>query len=60
MDNLESKMEEMEKSNKSNEAIVTEDAVGALHVQSKNTETKDMNICYSSNNTMVNLGVEIH
>ncbi len=53
-------MEEMEKSNKSNEAIVTEDAVGALHVQSKNTETKEMNICYSSNNTMVNLRVEIH
>ncbi|KAL1257364.1 hypothetical protein QQF64_010608 [Cirrhinus molitorella] len=53
LDSLESKMEEMKQSNKSNQAIVTEDAVGLLHVQAKNTETKDINICYFSNNAMV-------
>ncbi|XP_016144899.1 G-protein coupled receptor 56-like [Sinocyclocheilus grahami] len=53
LDNLESKMEEMEKSNKSNAAIVMGDVIGLLHVQAKNTETKDINICYSSNHTMV-------
>ncbi|XP_058605683.1 adhesion G-protein coupled receptor G5-like isoform X2 [Onychostoma macrolepis] len=53
LDNLESQMEEMEKSNKSSEAIVTEDGVGFLHVQAKNTETKDINICYSSDHAMV-------
>ncbi|XP_016361890.1 adhesion G-protein coupled receptor G2-like [Sinocyclocheilus anshuiensis] len=46
-------MEEMEKSNKSNAAIVMGDVIGLLHVQAKNTETKDINICYSSNHTMV-------
>ncbi|KTG31020.1 hypothetical protein cypCar_00041831, partial [Cyprinus carpio] len=46
-------MEAMEKSNKSNAAIVMEDAVGLLHVQAKNTETKEINICYSSNHAMV-------
>ncbi|XP_050959306.1 adhesion G-protein coupled receptor G1-like [Labeo rohita] len=53
LDNLESKMEEMEKSNKTNEMIVTKDAVGLIYIQAKNTETKDINICYSSNHTMV-------
>ncbi|XP_016414722.1 adhesion G-protein coupled receptor G2-like [Sinocyclocheilus rhinocerous] len=51
--NLESKMEEMEKSNKSNAMIVTEDGVGFLHVQAKNRETKDINICYSSDHATV-------
>ncbi len=45
----------MEKSNKSNAAIVMEDVIGLLHVQAKNSETKDINICYSSNHAMVNL-----
>ncbi len=53
-------MEEMEKSNKSNAAIVMGDVIGLLHVQAKDRETKDINICYSSNNAMVNLQVEIH
>lgn len=48
-------MEEMEKSNKSNAAIVMGDVIGLLHVQAKNIETKDINICYSSNHAMVNL-----
>ncbi|XP_016365714.1 adhesion G-protein coupled receptor G2-like [Sinocyclocheilus rhinocerous] len=53
LSSLESKMEEMEKNNKSNEAIVTTDAVGLLHVQAKNTETKEINICFSSDHAVV-------
>ncbi|XP_043088293.1 adhesion G-protein coupled receptor G6-like [Puntigrus tetrazona] len=53
LNNLEPKMEELEKSNKSDAMIVTEDGVGFLHVQAKNTETKDINICYSSDDAMV-------
>ncbi|XP_058604243.1 adhesion G-protein coupled receptor G1-like [Onychostoma macrolepis] len=53
LDNLESQMEEMEKSNKSNAMIVTENGAGFLYVQAKNTETKDINICYSSDHATV-------
>ncbi|RXN05603.1 adhesion G- coupled receptor G2-like protein [Labeo rohita] len=60
LDNLESKMEEMEKTNKSSEPIVTGEAVGLLHVQAKNTETKDINICYSSNHAMIQDHMNIH
>ncbi|XP_058606047.1 adhesion G-protein coupled receptor G2-like isoform X2 [Onychostoma macrolepis] len=51
--NLESKMEEMEKSNTSNAIIFMEDGVGFLYVQAKNTETKDINICYFSDHATV-------
>ncbi|KAI2654049.1 Adhesion G-protein coupled receptor G6 [Labeo rohita] len=53
LNKLESKMEEMEKSNKTNETIVIGDALGLLYVQAKNTETKDIYICYSSNQVTV-------
>ncbi|RXN05599.1 adhesion G- coupled receptor G2-like protein [Labeo rohita] len=46
-------MEEMENSNKSSEIFVMKDAVGLIYVQAKNTETKDIYICYSSNQAMV-------
>ncbi|XP_056308626.1 adhesion G protein-coupled receptor G3-like, partial [Danio aesculapii] len=46
-------MEEMEKSNKSSVPIVIGDAVGVLHVQAKDMETKDIDICYSSNKAKV-------
>ncbi|XP_042609845.1 adhesion G-protein coupled receptor G1-like, partial [Cyprinus carpio] len=52
LDNLEYKMEEMEKSNKSNAMIVMGDVIGLVHVQAKNTETKEINICYSSEHAM--------
>ncbi|XP_058605957.1 adhesion G-protein coupled receptor G2-like [Onychostoma macrolepis] len=49
---LESKMEEMEKNNISKAGIVMGDAIGLLHVQAKNTKTKD--ICYSSDEDIIN------
>ncbi|XP_043088273.1 adhesion G-protein coupled receptor G2-like [Puntigrus tetrazona] len=52
LDNLQLKMEEMEKNNKSNAEIVMGDVIGLLHVQAKNTETKDIKICYSLNHAM--------
>ncbi|XP_016117648.1 adhesion G-protein coupled receptor G2-like [Sinocyclocheilus grahami] len=53
LNSLKSKKEEMEKSNTSNAAIVMGDVIGLLHVQDKNTETKD--ICYSSEKDMINV-----
>uniref|UniRef100_A0A9J7XTI6 Adhesion G-protein coupled receptor G2-like n=1 Tax=Cyprinus carpio carpio TaxID=630221 RepID=A0A9J7XTI6_CYPCA len=52
LDNLESKMEEMEKNNKNNAMIVMGDVIGLVHVQAKNTETEEINICYSSEHVM--------
>ncbi|XP_026142498.1 uncharacterized protein LOC113117792 isoform X1 [Carassius auratus] len=53
LDKLGSKLEEMEKNNTSNAAIVMGDVIGLVHVQAKNTETKEINICYSSDQAMV-------
>ncbi|XDV43809.1 hypothetical protein PO909_012213 [Leuciscus waleckii] len=46
LNNLKTKMEEMEKNNISKEVIVMGDVIGLLHIQAKNTETRDT--CYSS------------
>ncbi|XP_051724443.1 adhesion G-protein coupled receptor G6-like isoform X19 [Ctenopharyngodon idella] len=54
MEKMDSLVEEMEKSNKSNAAIVMGDIIGVLQRQAKNTESKDIQICYSSNQNMMN------
>ncbi|XP_056332392.1 adhesion G-protein coupled receptor G5-like [Danio aesculapii] len=46
----------MEKNNKSNVMIAKGNITGLLHIQDRNTETKDITICYCSNNTMVIMG----
>ncbi|XP_073784074.1 adhesion G-protein coupled receptor G5-like isoform X2 [Danio rerio] len=43
----------MKKNNESNVMINKGNITGLLHIQDTNTETKDITICYSSNNTMV-------
>ncbi|XP_026142491.1 adhesion G-protein coupled receptor G1-like [Carassius auratus] len=53
LNSLKSKIEEMLQSNTSNVAIVMEDVIGLLHIQDKNTETKD--ICYSSKEDVINV-----
>ncbi|KAF4101830.1 hypothetical protein G5714_016630 [Onychostoma macrolepis] len=53
LNNLKSKIEEMEKNNKSTAAIVMGDVIGLLHVQATNTEAKD--ICYSSDEDVINI-----
>ncbi|XP_016144900.1 adhesion G-protein coupled receptor G2-like [Sinocyclocheilus grahami] len=55
LEKVESLVELMEKSNKSNAAIVMGDVIGVLQRQPKNTETKDINICYSSSQNMINV-----
>lgn len=57
---MDSLVEEMEKSNKSNAAIVMGDIIGVLQRQAKNTESKDIQICYSSNQNMMNVRPEKH
>ncbi len=56
----ESLVEQMEKSNKTNAAIVMGDVIGILQTQPKNTETKDINICYSSNQNLINVRPKKH
>ncbi|CAM4642206.1 unnamed protein product [Leuciscus chuanchicus] len=53
LDNLESKMEEMERNNISNAHIVMGDVIGLIHIQDKNTETRDT--CYSSDLNRINV-----
>ncbi|XP_016104510.1 adhesion G-protein coupled receptor G2-like [Sinocyclocheilus grahami] len=55
LDKVESLVEQMEKSNKTNAAIVMGDVIGVLQRQPKNTATKDINICYSSSQNMINV-----
>ncbi len=50
----------MEKSNKTNAAIVMGDVIGILQIQPKKNETKDINICYSSNQNLINVRPEKH
>ncbi|XP_050989326.1 adhesion G-protein coupled receptor G2 isoform X5 [Labeo rohita] len=52
MNKMESKMEEMTKYNISKAGIIMGDAIGVLHLQAKNTKTKD--ICYSSDEDIIN------
>ncbi|XP_050959084.1 adhesion G-protein coupled receptor G2-like [Labeo rohita] len=53
LDNLESTMKEMEEKKNPNETVVIGHASGLLYVQAKNTETKDIYICYSSNQATI-------
>ncbi|XP_073784081.1 adhesion G-protein coupled receptor G1 isoform X2 [Danio rerio] len=54
LDFLESDMmDNMENNNESNAMIVMGNVTGILQIQDTNTQTEDMTICYSSNNTMV-------
>uniref|UniRef100_A0A8C1ZLB2 Uncharacterized protein n=1 Tax=Cyprinus carpio TaxID=7962 RepID=A0A8C1ZLB2_CYPCA len=55
LEKLESLVEQMEKSNKTNAAIVMGDVIGVLQRQPKNTATKDINICYSSSQNLINV-----
>ncbi|XP_067310870.1 adhesion G-protein coupled receptor G2-like [Pseudorasbora parva] len=55
LDNMTSLVEQMEKNNKSNAAIVMGDVIGVLQRQAKNTESKDIQICYSPNQNMINV-----
>ncbi|XP_067223042.1 adhesion G-protein coupled receptor G2-like [Chanodichthys erythropterus] len=50
-DTLKTKMLEMEKNNISSARIVIGDVIGLLHIQPKNTETKES--CYSSDQDMI-------
>ncbi len=58
MDKMESLVEQMEKSNKTNAAIVMGDVIGILQIQPNNTE--DINICYSSNQNLINVRPKKH
>ncbi|XP_067310551.1 adhesion G-protein coupled receptor G2-like [Pseudorasbora parva] len=53
LDNLESKMEEMEHNNISNAQIDMGDVIGLLHIQDENTESRDT--CYSSDLNRINV-----
>ncbi|XP_016323059.1 adhesion G-protein coupled receptor G2-like [Sinocyclocheilus anshuiensis] len=55
LEKVESLVELMEKSNKSNAAIVMGDVIGVLQRQPKDKPTKDINICYSSSQNMINV-----
>ncbi|ROL52550.1 Adhesion G-protein coupled receptor G6 [Anabarilius grahami] len=55
MEKMDSLVEQMEKNNKSNAAIVMGDIIGVLQRQAKNTESKDFKICYSPNQNMINV-----
>ncbi|KAK9960285.1 hypothetical protein ABG768_010358 [Culter alburnus] len=55
MEKMDSLVEKLEKSNISNAAIVMGDIIGVLQRQAKNTESKDIKICYSSNQNMINV-----
>ncbi|KAL0169074.1 hypothetical protein M9458_033670, partial [Cirrhinus mrigala] len=54
LNKVESLVEQLEKSNKTNAAIVMGDVIGVLQIQPKNKPTKDINICYSSSQNMIN------
>lgn len=51
-------MEELENNNISNAAIVMGNATGLLQIHADNTTTED--ICYSSNQNMINIRPEKH
>ncbi|XP_050989323.1 adhesion G-protein coupled receptor G1 isoform X3 [Labeo rohita] len=51
LNDLKTKMKEMEKSNASKAVIVMGDVIGLLQIQDKNTETKD--ICYLSDGDII-------
>ncbi|XP_067224206.1 adhesion G-protein coupled receptor G6-like isoform X2 [Chanodichthys erythropterus] len=55
MEKMDSLVDQMEKDNKSNAAIVMGDIIGVLQRQAKNTESKNIKICYSSNQNMINV-----
>ncbi|XP_050989316.1 adhesion G-protein coupled receptor G2-like isoform X4 [Labeo rohita] len=55
LEKMESLVEQMEKGNKTNAAIVMGDVIGVLQTQPKNKPTKDINICYSSHQNMINV-----
>uniref|UniRef100_A0A8C2DDH9 Adhesion G-protein coupled receptor G2-like n=1 Tax=Cyprinus carpio TaxID=7962 RepID=A0A8C2DDH9_CYPCA len=55
LDKVESLVEQMEKSNKTNAAIVIGDVIGVLQRQPKDKPTKDINISYSSHQNMINV-----
>ncbi len=56
LDKLESNMEELENNNISNAVIVMGNATGLLQIHTDNTTTED--ICYSSNQNMINVRPE--
>ncbi|XP_077052948.1 adhesion G-protein coupled receptor G1-like [Siphateles boraxobius] len=53
LNNLESKMEEMEHNNISSARIVMGDVIGLLHIQDENTENRET--CYSSDANRINV-----
>ncbi|KTG37725.1 hypothetical protein cypCar_00018335, partial [Cyprinus carpio] len=55
LDKVESLVEQMEKSNKTNAAIVIGDVIGVLQRQPKDKPTKDIKISYSSHQNMINV-----
>ncbi|XP_052437394.1 adhesion G-protein coupled receptor G1-like isoform X1 [Carassius gibelio] len=55
LEKVESLVEVMEKNNKTNAAIVMGDVIGVLQRQPRDKPTKDINICYSSNQNMINV-----
>ncbi|XP_043088277.1 adhesion G-protein coupled receptor G1-like isoform X2 [Puntigrus tetrazona] len=55
LEKVESLFELMEKSKKTNAAIVIGDVIGVLQRQPKDKPTTDINICYSSSQNMINV-----
>ncbi|XP_059411385.1 mucin-2-like [Carassius carassius] len=55
LEKLESLVEQMEKRNKTNAAIFMGDVIGVLQRQPKNTATKNISICYSSSQNLINV-----
>ncbi|KAF4101825.1 adhesion G-protein coupled receptor G1-like [Onychostoma macrolepis] len=55
LNKVESLVELMEKSNKTNAAIIIGDVIGVLQRQPKDKPTKDIKICYSSSQNMINV-----
>ncbi|KAK2879226.1 hypothetical protein Q8A67_020017 [Cirrhinus molitorella] len=55
LNKVESLVETMEKANKTNAAIVMGDVIGVLQRQPKDKPTKNISICYSSSQHMINV-----
>ncbi|XP_026142486.1 adhesion G-protein coupled receptor G1-like [Carassius auratus] len=55
LEKIKSLVEKMEQVNKTNAAIVIGDVIGVLLRQPMGTETKDMDICYSTHQNTINL-----
>ncbi|XP_068073930.2 adhesion G-protein coupled receptor G2-like [Danio rerio] len=55
LNTLESLLDDIKNSNKSNAGIVMGEVIGVIQLQDKNTKRKDIDICYSSQQNLMNV-----